>query len=211
MAKVIVIQESTTGDTKRLSEAAVEGLKKGKNDAEVMVKVKEVTEANVNELTDYDLNLIVLESPTLGGHELKDDLMDFSDKMGRVPLTRKKIAVQNRFNMEVFSHYLYEYKKGLRNLILYTEKIQEKDRIEKRLKKECIDYFIQRINGGARMNVFFGDSVCVEIIRQMKFKSLSHITEEQDFILGTMLGYDRLKQCERYLKRKWKKNKDGQP
>jgi len=28
------------------------------------------------------------------------------------------------------------------------------------------------------------------------------LTDEEDFILGTMLGYDRVKQCERYLKRK---------
>ncbi|PXF51402.1 MAG: hypothetical protein C4B55_03135 [Candidatus Methanophagaceae archaeon] len=28
------------------------------------------------------------------------------------------------------------------------------------------------------------------------------MTDEEDFILGTMLGYDRVKQCERYLKRK---------
>jgi hypothetical protein len=36
----------------------------------------------------------------------------------------------------------------------------------------------------------------------MKFTSLSNLTDEEDFILGTMLGYDRVKQCERYLKRK---------
>ena len=36
----------------------------------------------------------------------------------------------------------------------------------------------------------------------MKPRSLSDLTDEEDFILGVMLGYDRLKQCERYLKRK---------
>ncbi|RLD17868.1 MAG: DUF2023 domain-containing protein, partial [Caldiserica bacterium] len=29
---------------------------------------------------------------------------------------------------------------------------------------------------------------------------LSNLTEEEDFILGIMLGYDRLKQCERYMR-----------
>jgi len=36
----------------------------------------------------------------------------------------------------------------------------------------------------------------------MNITSLSDLTDEEDFILGTMLGYDRVKQCERYLKRK---------
>ena len=52
------------------------------------------------------------------------------------------------------------------------------------------------------MNVFFGDNVCIKMIKQMEFKQLSNLTEEEDFILGIMLGYDRLKQCERYLKRR---------
>ena len=36
----------------------------------------------------------------------------------------------------------------------------------------------------------------------MNITSLSNLTDEEDFILGTMLGYDRVKQCERYLRRK---------
>lgn len=103
--------------------------------------------------------------------------------------------------MRVFVHYLYEYKKGLRNLALYTGNTEEKEAIEKKLKKENIDYYIQK-NNDVRMNVFFGDSVCIKMIKQMQFKQLSNLTEEEDFILGIMLGYDRLKQCERYLKRK---------
>ena len=103
--------------------------------------------------------------------------------------------------MKVFAHFLYEYKKGLRNLALYTGNLEEKEAIEKKLRRENIDYYIRKING-VRMNVFFGDTVCVEMIKQMKFKLLSNLTEEEDFILGIMLGYDRLKQCERYLRRK---------
>lgn len=103
--------------------------------------------------------------------------------------------------MRVFVHYLYEYKKGLRNLALYTGNTEEKEAIEKKLKKGNIDYYIQK-NNDVRMNVFFGDNVCIKMIKQMEFKQLSNLTEEEDFILGIMLGYDRLKQCERYLKRK---------
>ena len=103
--------------------------------------------------------------------------------------------------MKVFAHTLYEYKKGVRNLVLYTGNIREKDVIEKKLKREHIDYYTQRLNG-TKINVFFGDAVCLDVIRQMEFNSLSNLTGEEDFILGIMLGYDRLKQCERYLKRK---------
>ncbi|RKY65814.1 MAG: flavodoxin [Candidatus Latescibacterota bacterium] len=86
MAKAIVIYGSTTGNTERLSEAVVAGLKKGG----VEVTVREVTETNVNELTDYDL--IVLGSSTWGEGELQDDFVDFYNKMGSVSLAGKKAA-----------------------------------------------------------------------------------------------------------------------
>jgi DUF4097 and DUF4098 domain-containing protein YvlB len=77
--------------------------------------------------------------------------------------------------MRVFVHYLYEYKKGLRNLALYTGNTEEKKAIEKKLKRENVDYYIQK-NNDVRMNVFFGDSVCIKMIKQMKFKQLSNLT-----------------------------------
>ena len=103
--------------------------------------------------------------------------------------------------MEVFTHHIQEYKKGLRALVLYTTKASNRDAIEKRLKREMIDYYIQKVNG-TKINVFFGNSICVAVIKQMNITSLSNLTDEEDFILGTMLGYDRVKQCERYLRRK---------
>ncbi|MBC8526704.1 MAG: DUF2023 family protein [Candidatus Cloacimonetes bacterium] len=103
--------------------------------------------------------------------------------------------------MKLFTNYLYEYKKGLRNLAIYTGRVEEKDAIIKKLMRENITYYIQKLNN-TRINVFFGDKICIDIIRQMNLKSLSNLTEEEDFILGIMLGYNRLKQCERYLKRK---------
>lgn len=101
----------------------------------------------------------------------------------------------------MFTHHIQEYKKGLRALVLYTTKASNRDAIEKRLKREMIDYYIQKVNG-TKINVFFGNSICVAVIKQMNITSLSNLTDEEDFILGTMLGYDRVKQCERYLRRK---------
>jgi len=112
------------------------------------------------------------------------------------------VCVSNTIGaMEVFTHHIQEYKKGLRALVLYTTKASNRDAIEERLTRERIDYYIQKVNG-TKINVFFGNPICVAVIKQMNITSLSNLTAEEDFILGTMLGYDRVKQCERYLRRK---------
>jgi len=103
--------------------------------------------------------------------------------------------------MQVFVHHLYEYKKGLRNLILHTTDISNESAIIARLKKCKIEFLIQYV-GTKKMNVFFGADDCVQVISNFIDKSLSDLSAEEDFILGIMLGYDRLRQCERYLKRK---------
>ncbi|MFA8437224.1 MAG: DUF2023 family protein [Marinifilaceae bacterium] len=105
--------------------------------------------------------------------------------------------------MQVFVHHLYEYKKGLRNLILHTTKRQNEARIVAKLESDGIRYLIQSV-GSDKINVFFGADNCVDVVGNFIHKSLSDLTHEEDFILGIMLGYDRLKQCERYLLRKSK-------
>ena len=115
------------------------------------------------------------------------------------------LAVELRV-MNIFAHHLQEYKKGLRTLVLYTAKASKRAAIEERLKKDRIEYYIQEVNE-TKINIFFGNSTCIEVIKAMNFRSLSDLTDEEDFILGTMLGYDRVKQCERYLKRKYHSNK----
>ncbi len=102
--------------------------------------------------------------------------------------------------MSIFNHHVYEYKKGLRNLVLYTGKTEEIDEIRKKLERENIDYYIQKVNSD-KINVFFGSEVCVKIIKQMKDRLFAELKEEDDFIIGIMLGYDRLKQCERYIRK----------
>ena len=56
---------------------------------------------------------------------------------------------------------------------------------------------------------FAGDAFLAfaTIIKDASFKLMDEalsgfLEKEEDFILGIMLGYDRLRQCERYLKRK---------
>lgn len=100
--------------------------------------------------------------------------------------------------MEVFYHNLYELQKGLRGLALCTLKEHNKDKIVSRLNKEAVSYHINPIGEG-KINVFFGEKACVDIIKSFNKVFLTDFTPEEDFILGIMLGYDRLKQCERYL------------
>lgn len=105
--------------------------------------------------------------------------------------------------MEVFIHHIYEYQKGIRNLILHTTDKSNIEIIKEKLNTENIDYIIYPL-GKQRINVFFGAKECVAVIKNINKLSLTAYTPEEDFILGIMLGYDRRKQCERFLKFKEK-------
>ena len=106
-------------------------------------------------------------------------------------------------DLRVFHHHIYEFKKGIRNLILTTEKSKYRKPIEEKLQKEKIDYVIHDIDTN-KINVYFGEKACVDVVKTFNPK-LNELTPEQDFMLGIMLGYDRVKQCIRYLSFK-KKN-----
>jgi len=114
----------------------------------------------------------------------------------RPKITSDKIAEFT--DLRVFHHHIYEFKKGIRNLILTTEKAKYKVPIEKRLASEGIDYVIHDVQKD-KINVYFGEKSCVDVVRTFNPK-LNELSAEQDFMLGIMLGYDRVKQCERYLK-----------
>lgn len=111
----------------------------------------------------------------------------------------KMASTQQSSDLKVLHHHIYEYKKGIRNLILTTEKAIYREVIETRLANEGIDYAVQIVNE-EKINVFFGAKDCVDVVKTFIAKKLNELTPEQDFILGIMLGYDRLKQCVRYLK-----------
>ena len=110
-------------------------------------------------------------------------------------------------NTHVFLHHIYEYKKGLRNLILHTTSKKNESKIRERLEREQIAYLIYTL-GENKINVFFGDSICISVIKQIGKSNLCDYTDEEDFMLGVMLGYDRKIQCKRYLLRKKNQEKD---
>ncbi|MDD3419481.1 MAG: DUF2023 family protein [Candidatus Gastranaerophilales bacterium] len=113
-----------------------------------------------------------------------------------------KIGITDPQNtvMPVFNHHIYELKKGLRRLALLTEKPEKQSYIEHRLQKEDISYVINKVNE-SKINIFFGDNACIDVVKGFD-SQLNKLTPEQDFMLGTMLGYDVVQQCERYQKMK---------
>jgi tRNA splicing ligase len=104
--------------------------------------------------------------------------------------------------MKVFNHHIYEYEKGLRNLILHTMHSGYLDAATETLERRNISYHIQKVHE-AKVNIFFGDSECIAVVKSFDKTNLRDFSHEEDFILGIMLGYDRLKQCKRYLSRKY--------
>jgi hypothetical protein len=100
--------------------------------------------------------------------------------------------------MNVFYHHIYEYKKGLRNLVLHTLDASFREQVEKKLQQQGISYIIRYVTP-QKINIFFGAEECVNVIKQFGDKQLNNFTPEEDFILGIMLGYDRLQQCKRYI------------
>ncbi len=106
--------------------------------------------------------------------------------------------------MQVFIHHIYEYKKGLRNLVLHTMSADNLEKAERMLNRHEIEYHIQRVSE-RKINIFFGKEQCIKIIKSFGDLALNEYSDEEDFILGIMLGYDTTLQCERYLKRKGKK------
>lgn len=104
-------------------------------------------------------------------------------------------------DMKVLVNHIYEFKKGVRRMVLFTFNKRYEQFAVTRLQHQNISYVIQPI-GNDRLNLFFGKKECLDAIRLMITKPLCQLTPEEDFILGAMLGYDICAQCERYCERK---------
>ena len=104
-------------------------------------------------------------------------------------------------DMKVLMNHIYELKKGVRNMVLFTFNKRYETYARTRLEHSGIAYIIQPV-GNDRLNLFFGKKQCLDAIRMMVNRPLNQLTPEEDFILGAMLGYDICAQCERYCERK---------
>ena len=103
--------------------------------------------------------------------------------------------------IRIFLNHIYEFKKGVRQMVLYTTKRKYEDFAVKRLINQKINYIIQPV-GNDKINLFFGRKECINAIRFLVNQPLNKLSPEQDFILGAMLGYDICVQCKRYCDRK---------
>ena len=106
-----------------------------------------------------------------------------------------------RAMLKVLMNHIYELQKGVRQMVLFTCDKRYGDQTVERLESQGIPYVLQPA-GQKNLNVYFGRRECLEAIRLIVTRPLNQLTPEEDFILGTMLGYDLCAQCERYRKRK---------
>ncbi len=101
--------------------------------------------------------------------------------------------------LKVFSHLIYECKKGIRNTALCTLQNSYRETAVKKLEASNISYFICPINN-ERFNIFFGTKVCIDVVSTFCNKPLNQLSAKEDFMLGAILGYSICEQCQRYQK-----------
>lgn len=103
--------------------------------------------------------------------------------------------------LQLFMNCIYEYKKGIRSMVLLTMSSRHREFATRRLESNGISYEIQTVSP-EKMNLFFGREKCMEVIRKIVIRPLNQLSAEEDFILGAMLGYDICQQCVRFCSRK---------
>lgn len=108
--------------------------------------------------------------------------------------------------MRVLMNHIYEYQKGVRQMVLFTCPKKYEKCITERLESQQIDYVLQPA-GKNNLNLYFGRRECLDAIRLIVTRPLNELTPEEDFILGTMLGYDLCAQCQRFCERKCRRNR----
>ncbi len=113
-----------------------------------------------------------------------------------MPMTTQPIE------MKVLMNHIYEYQKGVRQMVLYTLNRRYLEYAEQRLRHQQISYVVQPA-GQETVNLFFGSRECMDAIRLMVTRPLNELSPEEDFMLGALLGYDIRRQCERYCQRKF--------
>ncbi|MGD9543399.1 MAG: DUF2023 family protein [Methylocystis sp.] len=102
--------------------------------------------------------------------------------------------------LRLFHHNIYECGRGVRGLFLMTLSRQELELVLGKLERQGVHHFVQELNP-IKVNLFFGRPAFVAVARSIITRPLNALTPEEDFMLGTLLGYDREQQCRRFLTR----------
>lgn len=104
-------------------------------------------------------------------------------------------------DLKVLMNHIYELRKGVRQMVLFTCHKRYEQFARQRLEHMGIPYLIQPA-GRQNLNLYFGRAECLDAIRLIVTRPLNELTPEEDFILGAVLGYDICAQCQRFCKRK---------
>ena len=107
----------------------------------------------------------------------------------------------NRYDsLKLFMHQIYEFRKGIRQLVLCTMCTDCALFMRERLDKQCIAYLEQKVSDN-KVNLYFGNTACLDVVRTFIDKPMNKLSPAEDFMLGAMLGYDITGQCVRFCKR----------
>ena len=74
--------------------------------------------------------------------------------------------------IRIFLNHIYEFKKGVRNMVLYTMSKEHEEFAIRRLKNQKISYMIQEV-GNNKINLFFGKPECMEAMRHIIIRPLN--------------------------------------
>ena len=111
--------------------------------------------------------------------------------------------------IKVLFNHIYELKKGVRRMALYTMNKKNLAYAVTRVQSQGLSYAIQEIDG-YRINLFIGCEECIAAIRMFIDRPLNQLTPEEDFILGALLGYDVCMHCKRFCSRKSEQIRNSQ-
>lgn len=115
---------------------------------------------------------------------------------------RSEVLSSDKTMQRIAMHHIYEYEKGIRSMVLCTLSAEDLSTIVPKLSKRNISYYAKYTPSGQNVNLFFGRDVCIELTKKfLSSRDLHELTDEEDFMLGAMLGYDLCGQCARYLSR----------
>ena len=88
--------------------------------------------------------------------------------------------------IRIFLNHIYEFKKGVRNMVLYTMSKEHEEFAIRRLKNQKISYMIQEV-GTNKINLFFGKAEECERIESQQTGSCRAFWRNAD--LGQFLYY----------------------
>ena len=108
LAKVIVVYESKYGNTKRVAETILEGMKEVEG---IETVIRELKEVDLNRIPEYDA--ILIGSPNHFGGPTRS-VKKFIDQLGKLPLEDKMFAVFDTYLAKDFEKAVKKMEKRIK-------------------------------------------------------------------------------------------------